>query len=89
MHAENCIDQGSVCCSLPFHLCRSYVEGKTVVEVGAGLGLASIACAMSGACHTVATDGDDDLLLLARENMVANAPTLVHAGKLRTHTLMW
>ena len=37
---------------------RAWLRGKTVVEVGAGVGLPSVVCALLG-CKTVATDRSD------------------------------
>lgn len=53
------------------------LEGKHVLELGCGLGLAGIAAATAGASVTM-TDYDDDALMFARWNVAANlaAPAL-------------
>ena len=45
------------------------LPGRTVLDIGTGLGLSSLACAISGAQTVVATDGDADLL---RESTLPN-----------------
>lgn len=52
------------------HLC----EGRQVLELGAGLGLTSIAVSLAGSSFSVVcTDGDEDLVRQAHDNAVANA----------------
>jgi predicted nicotinamide N-methyase len=65
------------------------VRNKTVVELGAGLGLASIAASLSGAQFVACTDGDSDLLKLADENLATNAPEAVSVQSLVTTPLLW
>jgi predicted nicotinamide N-methyase len=48
------------------------VKGKRVLEVGAGLALASVAVAMAGASEVIATDYDEIVLGLARTNLEEN-----------------
>jgi predicted nicotinamide N-methyase len=48
------------------------VKGKRVLEVGAGLALASVAVAMAGASEVIATDYDEIVLSLARKNLEEN-----------------
>ena len=47
--------------------CPSFVQGRTVVELGCGLGLAGQAAAMAGAARVVLTDADEDALSRARQ----------------------
>ncbi|KAL6759885.1 hypothetical protein V8C86DRAFT_1196643 [Haematococcus lacustris] len=56
----------------------SWLAGRLVVELGAGLGLCSIVAALQGA-QVVATDGDPDLLPLLRKNLAHNMAH--HAGR--------
>ncbi|GAX84933.1 hypothetical protein CEUSTIGMA_g12354.t1 [Chlamydomonas eustigma] len=46
-------------------------QGKVVVELGCGLALCSIVAAQQGA-QVIATDGDADLIQVARRNIVSN-----------------
>lgn len=51
----------------------TYVSGRTVLELGCGVGLTSMAAAALGALAVVATDGDDGVLELTRDNVTRNA----------------
>jgi hypothetical protein len=68
---------------------REIVRDQVVVELGAGLGLASIAASLAGARFVACTDGDRELLKLAEENLAVNAPDAVKAGSLVTLPLLW
>ena len=48
------------------------VAGRSVLELGCGLGLASTCAALAGAEHVCATDIDDDALRFAAANAAAN-----------------
>lgn len=68
---------------------RSLVAGRFVLEVGAGLGLPSIACAIAGAERATATDkcsGCLDGLRTLRDERYCDAPW---AARVEMHTLDW
>jgi predicted nicotinamide N-methyase len=50
----------------------SLVAGRSVLELGCGLGLASVCAALAGAPTVLATDLDDDALRFAAANAAAN-----------------
>lgn len=45
------------------------IKSKVVVDLGSGTGVTSIACAVLGASHVICTDGDLNVVQLARENI--------------------
>jgi ribosomal protein L11 methylase PrmA len=51
---------------------RNFLTGKTVMELGCGTGLASIAASPLGAARVLATDGNPDVVELARQNAHQN-----------------
>lgn len=53
------------------HVTQLDLAGKSVLELGAGLGIPSLAAALGGA-HVLATDWADDALPLLRENASRN-----------------
>jgi len=59
-----------------------------VVEMGAGLGLPSLALARCGAT-VYATDGDDDVLELLAANAERDVPNARKGGGVSVHKLMW
>jgi hypothetical protein len=63
------------------HLCSNsnIVRDKSVIELGAGLGLAGIVAQKLGAQKVVLTDGDTDTLDNMRENVSTNIET--HDGE--------
>ena len=48
---------------------QSLMEGKFVVDLGSGTGVTSIAAAMLGASHVICTDGQENVVKLASENI--------------------
>lgn len=50
----------------------SWLEGKTVVELGCGAGLASVSCAKFGASRVLATDGNANVVGLTKKNIARN-----------------
>lgn len=52
------------------------LRGRTVVDLGAGTGVTSIAAAFLGAKRVLCTDGEPTVVQLARENIVRTAESL-------------
>lgn len=50
----------------------SWLKHKTVIELGCGTGLASITAAKLGALQVLATDGNADVVALAKDNILRN-----------------
>ncbi|KAF5833170.1 hypothetical protein DUNSADRAFT_10620 [Dunaliella salina] len=67
----NLQDESSKCSSSSADGCLFSLEDRMVVELGAGLGLCSVAAAHKGA-QVVATDGDADLVRLLKKNLAFN-----------------
>jgi len=63
----------------------SFFEGRTVLELGCGAGLASVAAARLGASSVIATDANREVLDLARRNIERNDASNVA----RTAALQW
>jgi SAM-dependent methyltransferase len=63
----------------------SIFKGKTVLELGCGAGLASIALAKFGAASVLATDANEEVLKLAQQNFQLNNVTNVA----KTVALRW
>jgi len=62
-----------------------WLENKTVVELGCGVGLASISAAKLGATRVLATDGNVNVIELAKQNVNRN-----QVGDIvETTTLQW
>jgi SAM-dependent methyltransferase len=65
---------------------RNFLKGKTVMELGCGTGLASIAASLLGATRVLATDGNPNVIELAQQNVNRNQvqqnvePTLLSWG---------
>ncbi|KAL1305943.1 hypothetical protein AAFC00_004084 [Neodothiora populina] len=54
---------------------RALVEGKRVIELGAGTGLLALMCAgVLGAKQVIATDGDEGVVEALKENTACNEP---------------
>lgn len=65
---------------------RHYVENKSVLELGAGLGFLSILCGKHlGAKHVLITDGSEAVMDLAQGNVVLNGVE----GVVETSVLKW
>lgn len=63
-----------------------FIQNKVVVELGCGTGLASIVCAKLGASRVIATDGNSEVVALAKENVERNN---VDSTAIETATLPW
>ncbi len=64
------------------------VQGKRVLELGAGAGLASIACCLNGAAAVTSTDYPDaELIDRIAHNVGTNCPD--YAGDLRVEGYLW
>lgn len=66
------------------HLESSFFNGKTIVELGCGTALASIAAAKLGASTVYATDANQEVLNLAQRNIERN-----NVSKAKTALLQW
>jgi len=64
------------------------LSGKTVLELGCGVGLAGIAAARAGA-RVIMTDYEEDALLFARCNAVRNLSADITAKQVGTALLDW
>ena len=58
--------------------CPSLVQGKSVLEIGSGLGLCGCVAAHAGASRVVMTDVDGDMLQLAAKSAAANVSDGCH-----------
>ena len=68
----------------------SLFRGKTVIELGAGCGLAGLVAARVGAAVTWMTDGSEVVMrLLERQIEAAKAAQTVERGDLLAHQLVW
>jgi len=67
---------------------RSLINGKNVIELGAGTGFVSILCAKQlGAKHVTATDGDEAVIEALKENFFLNG--LDDAESVNASVLRW
>ncbi|KAF2434468.1 hypothetical protein EJ08DRAFT_657212 [Tothia fuscella] len=67
---------------------KHIIEGKRVLELGAGTGLLSILCAKwLGASHVRATDGDDGVIEALSSNIFLNG--LQETGRIDARSLKW
>lgn len=55
---------------------QSLMEGKFVVDLGSGTGVTSTAAAILGASHVICTDGQENVVKLASENISSAAASL-------------
>lgn len=62
------------------------LKGKTVLELGTGTGLASIAASKLGAKYVIATDGNEEVISIVTKNMQWNG---VDATKGESKKLSW
>lgn len=67
-----CVWEGALVLLRALELSPSLVRGKTVLELGCGTGVTSLACAVLGAKRVVATDADPAVLALCRKNVAAH-----------------
>ena len=58
--------------AIPMSQDKSFLTGKTILELGCGCGLSSIAAAKLGASRVIATDGNAEVVQLARFNVEKN-----------------
>ena len=63
---------------------RDWWRGKTVVELGAGLGTASLVAAALGA-RALATDGDETVCAMCSRNARINADAVLSAARVERH----
>jgi predicted nicotinamide N-methyase len=67
---------------------RSLIEGKSVLELGAGTGFLAILCAKHlGARHVTTTDGDEGVVDFLKDNLVLN--NLDEEKLVTARTLWW
>lgn len=67
---------------------RTMIEGRNIIELGAGTGLLSLLCAKYlGAAHVLATDGDQAVVDALAENAIVNE--LEMQQSFRACTLRW
>lgn len=67
---------------------RDKLKGASVIELGAGVGFTSLVAQYLGATDVVITDGNEDVLKLADENIVINIPE-DEKQTIRTARLQW
>ena len=69
---------------------RALVDGRRVLELGAGPGLVAIACAALGASCVVCTDIDADVLSIARRNVARSVRDgVIEAGSVQVVEYGW
>ena len=64
---------------------QQIMKNKTVLELGAGVGLCGIAAYLAGAKKVCITDGDDELLKLIKKNVKSN----INSYDVHTSRLLW
>ena len=82
-----CVWEGALVLLRALELSPSLVRGKTVLELGCGTGVTSLACAVLGAKRVVATDADPAVLALCRKNVAAADPEI--AGRVSVQEYAW
>jgi predicted nicotinamide N-methyase len=65
------------------YMTKARISGRTIVELGAGLGLVSITCALLGG-RVVSTDGDEHVLPTLRENIESSTSDAIESNKTST-----
>eukprot|EP00597_Dinobryon_sp_UTEXLB2267_P002312 CAMPEP_0170070872 /NCGR_PEP_ID=MMETSP0019_2-20121128/9002_1 /TAXON_ID=98059 /ORGANISM="Dinobryon sp., Strain UTEXLB2267" /LENGTH=257 /DNA_ID=CAMNT_0010279261 /DNA_START=59 /DNA_END=832 /DNA_ORIENTATION=- len=69
---------------------RKNLEGKSVIELGSGVGYSSLVANILGASEVVITDGNEDVLKLADKNIQDNLdvkpPNVIRTARLRWNT---
>ena len=65
------------------------VQGKSVLELGAGVGFTSLVASSLGAAEVVITDGNEDVLKLAEQNIALNLAAPEKESGVRTARLRW
>ena len=76
---------------LDVHYPRHQLEGKTVLELGCGVGFCSLAAGMCAGKGTkvIATDGDQGSVQLTLDNIEANAHALQKGAEVSAARLRW
>ena len=70
------------------HEAADLIDGKNVIELGAGTGFVSILCAKHlGAKHVTTTDGDEGVVEALKENLFLNG--LDDEGRVNASVLRW
>lgn len=69
--------------------CPSFVAGRRVLELGAGLGLPGCAAVQAGAASLTLADRDAATLALAARSAALNAPQLAASGAISTLAADW
>eukprot|EP01047_Picozoa_sp_COSAG01_P022057 COSAG01_NODE_1299_length_10836_cov_8.277452_8_plen_333_part_00 len=75
-----CVWEGGLALLRVLELSPSLVKGKSVLELGCGTGVVSLACVALGAARVVATDHSAPVLDLAKRNVAAHAELLRCTG---------
>lgn len=65
------------------------LAGKTVLELGCGVGMCSIAACMCGAGKVIATDGDERSVELTLENIEKNRHAFQSEAQIFAEKLIW
>lgn len=72
------------------NLGRNGLQGKSVIELGSGVGFSSLVANLLGAREVVITDGNEDVLKLAdvnvQNNLDTRPPNVIRSARLRWNT---